>query len=391
MRYVAQRATTGEWITRDLTLGEGERVRELSSGGSMSFTVSPELRQEFHTDGRKVLDDWGTIIYACDEYSGQIRQAGIIAPPQEHDADGQRITCVGFAGYPQGLIRTSTYSAANNAAGHETCPPNPLTPGFHAAHIQIDPLRAFRDQWAWMQAEPNSDLGVTVVGDRLTSPVRIGNNEEPYRLEWFEAPDLGAAMDTLASDTPFDYAEEHEWADAAKSAVTHRVRIGYPRLGRERTDLSFVQGVNIVDVVPANTSDIYANDVIAIGNGEGSTTVWSRATVNDGRLRRTRVLTDKTVTDSKVLDKRTRETLLRVSPTLDVATVTIREHRHAPISALSIGDDITVQFTLPSLGEDVALKVRVLSIGEADEAPGLAVLGVQRSSAFVYNPQESLS
>ena len=40
---------------------------------------------------------------------------------------------------------------------------------------------------------------------------------------------------------------------------------------------------------------------------------------------------------------------------------------------------------------DISIKVRVLSIGESDDMPGVALLGVQRSNAFNYNPLETVS
>jgi hypothetical protein len=101
------------------------------------------------------------------------------------------------------------------------------------------------------------------------------------------------------------------------------------------------------------------------------------------------VLTNKTITDPYVLTTSARAALARLSPGLDLTTVVIKDHLNARISDIDLGDDILVRSYLPNYG-DVTVKVRVLSIGESDNAPGFAVLGVQNSSAFDYNPVESV-
>ena len=220
------------------------------------------------------------------------------------------------------------------------------------------------------------------------TPDPIGDNENPYRLEWFESPDLGAAIDDLATNTPFDYVEDH-WFKT-ETTVAHRITVAWPRAGTFRDDLRFALGENIIDTVPVSTSEEYANDIIGIGNGEGATLVYGRAAVSDGRLRRTRTLTDKTITNVATLQSRIQRALMTVSPTLDLSTVTIKDHPNARIKSINVGDDIRVMTYLPTYG-DVDMWVRVLSIGESDDVPGVAVLGVQRSTAFDYNPLEGLS
>jgi hypothetical protein len=198
-------------------------------------------------------------------------------------------------------------------------------------------------------------------------------------------------MDTLAGQTPFDYLEEHTWADPGRrDFVTHTVRLGHPRLGRARDDLRFVEGENIITKVTAGSSDNYANDVIGIGNGDGAEMIHSQATVDDGRLRRTKFITDKTITRQTHMDDVTRNHLLRLSPALDVTEVVIAESRNAPIGAIMLGDDIEVQVRIEAYG-NVRMWLRVLSITEADEESGFAVLGTQRSSAFLYNPTTEVS
>jgi hypothetical protein len=305
-------------------------------------------------------------VYAADD-DGRIRNGGIFVDATYEDA-ALRANCPGFATYPHGYIYTDQRLWGPNSASPVLAHP--------------DPLVIVQDHWNWIQTQQDSDLGVQVVGD-LKSTVRIGSYEEPYRLVSWEVPDLGAEIDNLAQATPFDYVEEHAWVDPdTRQAVSHTIRLGWPRLGG-RSSLRFAEGENIIAPLTAATSaGGFANDVIGIGNGEGRSMVQSRSTVRDGRLRRQRVVTDKTRGQAS-MDRLTQAIRLRSADTLDIASVTVRDHPNAPLSALEVGDDIWVEGTVPAYG-DVELWVRVLSITE-DDTGDVAVLATTRSSAFIYS------
>lgn len=366
MRYLAYRAGTGEWISRDLPLTDVERTTNLSGPASITATITPELRQAWHTDGMRVLEEWATVIVAADDDHGRVRGCGIFTEAQYED-ETLTATIMGFAGYPQGYL----YGTSKNW-------------GPTGSLARPDPIVIYRDLWDYINSQVDSDLGVVVVGP-ASSTVRVGTNEEPWRLRWWEAPDLGQKMDELASGTPFDYVEEHVWTDAAQQSMIHRIRLGWPRLGTRRNDLRFASGENIIAAVPAATSSgTFANDWLGIGNGEGSTMALARSTVRNGRLRRTRVVTDKT------LRKDALQTLVtglmeRTKESLDIATITINaRHRNAPLGALDLGDDIFVEAEIPSLGGEVRMWVRVTAITE-DEAGDTATLTTSRSSNFLYS------
>lgn len=367
MRYLAYRVGTGEWISRDLPLSDVERTRNLSGPDNITATITPELRQEFHTDGMRVLEEWGTVIVAADDRAGQVRNCGIFTDASYED-ESLTATIMGFTGYPHGYY----YGDSRNWG-----------PDTGLKLLRPDPLVVYRDLWDWIQAQPDSDLGVVVVGD-LSSTARVGTYAEPYRLRSWEVPDIGEAMDTLASGTPFDYAEEHAWADNDQDELVHRVRLGWPRLGTTRRDLRFASGENIIAAVPAaTTAGTFANDVLGIGNGEGSTMALAHATVRNGRLRRTRVVTDKTLRQA-ALQELTTSIRERTSQTLDITAVQINaRHKNAPLSNLDLGDDIYVQTRIASFG-DVRMWVRVTAITE-DETGDTATLTTSRSSNFLYS------
>lgn len=377
MKYLARRLTGDRaWLHNDLPLTQVSRTRSLSGPGGISATIEPELREVWAEDGMRVIEDWGTIVYAMDDEKPDkpIVAHGIVVPPSNWTEAAHSLTCLGVAGYPHGMIY-----GESRIWGPEAPPKGSVsTP----AVPRPDPLRIVQDLWDYLQAQQDSDLGVTLVGD-LASSVRIGSYEEPYRLRWFEVPDIGEEIDRLAGSTPFDYVEDVAWTDATMTDVAHRIEIGWPRLGRQRDDLRFVQGENIVGTVPADSLDTYANDVVGIGNGEGQTMVMSRSTVRDGRIRRTKTVTDKTLGQYD-LNRLTVTSRERVTREPDIQSITVKDSPSAPLTAINPGDDIYVQVHIPAYGPLNGWS-RVLAITEADHADE-ATLSLRRSSAFLYSP-----
>lgn len=363
MRYHVQRITTRKWLTRDLELHEGVTTRALSSPGGIAGVIAPEMREYEAADGLLLLEPWASVVYA--EESGTIRGAGIVTD-QSFDGPENSLDLPGFTYYPQQLLYSDSWPQEGR---------DPEWPG-----TQIDPTDAMRHLWQHVQSFPDGDLGMVV--DATTTDVRIGDNADPYRLRWWENVDVGAEIDSLASETPFDYDEVHRWTDN-KGDVTHRLRIGYPRLGRRRTDLRFVEGENVTNVVPIeHLADKFANEIIGIGEGEGSRMAYHRVRRRDGRLRRTRSVTDKTASQRRI--ERISETELRRGETIeDIGSLEINDHPNARIAEIQPGDDILADVLSPHLGR-VRIWVRVLAIAEADNGY-TATLSTQRSSDFVYS------
>lgn len=384
MRYLARRVLTGEWIDRDLPLSGVERARVLSGPGTLTCSIEPELRKAKHSDGLRVLEDWGTVIYAVDDDQGNaIVGHGLVVPATTYEEAATRLTCAGMSTYPHGFIYDDAKVWGPRAEVLRKKDKNGNVVQEYVSPIERpDPLQIVQDLWGHVQSFPNSKLGVRLVGN-LKSTVRIGTNEEPYRLRWWEQPDVGQEIDSLATKTPFDYIEEVGWTDATMTAVDHRIRIGWPRLGTDRGDLRFALGENIIESTPVGTPEGYANDVRFIGNGTGSTMKSGRSTVIDGRLRRTRIVTDKTVrTDSEAntLARIYREKMTQ-RPQID--TIRIKDHPNARITAINPGDGIYVQTEVASYGE-INEWCRVLSITQGEDS-AYATLSLAPNSAFVYN------
>lgn len=367
-RYIAQRATTGEFLELELPLRRDELRWDLSGPGALRGTVSPDTGVLRAPDGRLLLEEWGTLIYA--EADGQIRWGGIVVASAFNGAEWG-IECAGFATYPHGIPFAGEYSK-----------------------IGVDPALIVADLWQHVQSYADGNLGVTVGGAK--TPVRLGTEPRevsfttadgedvsfqagPYELNWWEAPDCGSEIDSLAQETPFDYTEDHSWDG---DTIKHEIVLGYPRLGRRRTDLSFIQGDNVTSVVtPESNGEDFANSVLGLGAGEGAGSVHRTTAVRDGRLRRTHVFTAKDVSSTARMDALIRDQLQRRQNTLEIKSVTVTDHPNARIGSWSVGDDVLIQASIPWLG-DVDLWCRITAWTLASETT--ATLTLARSDSFIY-------
>lgn len=350
-RYIAQRALTGEFLELDLPMERDELSWTLSGAGSLRGTVTPDIGRLRADDGSLLLEEWGTLIYA--EADGEIRWGGILVS-STFEGEAWTIEAAGFATYPHGLPYVGDFSK-----------------------VAIDPADAFREIWTHIQSHPDGDLKVTV--DGTPTKIRLGTKEEPYALSWWETPDCGSEIDSLVRDAPFDFIERHTWSG---ETITHSIDIGYPRHGRKREDLAFVQGDNVVSLVTfTRDGDDFANEVVGLGAGEGRKGLRSTVAVRDGRLRRAAVYTDKGITSSARLDSRIKDELAERQNLLDIREITVHNHPNAKIGAWNLGDDILVQATVPWLG-DVDLWCRITSWSLQGE--DIAVLTLTRSDSFRY-------
>lgn len=136
-------------------------------------------------------------------------------------------------------------------------------------------------------------------------------SREPYKLAWWEQPDCGEELERLAMETPFDWRERHTW-NADKSAVTHRLQLGYPTIGVRHDTERLMPGVDLVmNPQVYRGGDEFANAVVAIGAGEGRKTRRASNSVDDDRLRRVATVTAKNARRVKRLEALAKDERLR--------------------------------------------------------------------------------
>lgn len=338
-RFIAQRTNTKTFLHWDLPLIDAEPRWELAGSAVWDAYIAPDVGEGVALDGLPLIDEWGTIIHL--EVDGLIRGSWYVETI-DYEGARQKVGLIGVAGYPHGTVARVEWS-----------------------RIQIDPAQVVRDLWTHIQTYPDGRCGVTVVG---ATPVKIGTPEEdvkfttgegkdvdfkagPYKVSEVDGTDIGREIDDLAGDTPFDYTVESAW-NADKSDVLHTVTIHYPKAGRRRLDLSFVQGENIIrEVEPDGVGDEWASEIIGIGAGEGVGALRRSVGVVTHRLRRTRVIRAKDVRVEARLDRIISDELATVQGRAVPRRLVVRPHENAAIGAWQLGDEILVQARVPHLGQ----------------------------------------
>lgn len=354
---------SGEIIHPDLPLADVEIEDMLSGHNSLTGTISPEFASLIADDGRPLLDEYGTAIWA--EESGNIHGGGILVD-SGFSGPQWSLTCTGLTGYLEDL----PYAGAT-------------------FFVEEDPLNIFRHIWTHTQAQPGSNVGLEV--DPLLTGLKIGRELEqvefdtqsgpvsfeagPYKLAWYQTHNLADNADGLASDTPFDWHEEHYWVG---DVLHHRLRLGYPVLGRRRADLRFVIGEN-VHVIPDVDRDgsEYADEVWVLGAGEGSAMKRGVARANINKLRRVAVVADPSLRSQTGVNAAAQREV-KYRNTLDtISSVIVRDHPHADIGSVQVGDEVLVEG--PTGWIDVNTWYRVISRTIKPFSPDRMELSLLRS------------
>jgi hypothetical protein len=195
---------------------------------------------------------------------------------------------------------------------------------------------------ALKQAKATESTRKTAYNNAVSARKDLREGEAvPYRLVWWETDDLGQAIDDLAASTPFDYRVLH--GGDPDTQITHRLELGYPRLGRRLHELSFIEGVNITQTPSLTYGDDYADEVVVLGAGEGRAMVrgtWSKPT---DRLRRVAVVESKGTRHKDAATKLAEQEVKLRAPEPEIDdSIEVLDHPNAPIGTYAPGDEILV-------------------------------------------------
>jgi hypothetical protein len=322
-RVLTQNALTGAWLATALPLGDLEYGDELNGPGSLSGTLAPRLL----SSDPSVVDPGNTFIYV--ESGGQLQWGGLVWDVR---ATGSQYA-IEAASWSSYLQKRFDFDGEHGGRGPYT---------------YADRCQVIRNIWTYAQAIADGDLGVVV--DSTTSTSKIGTPDDVYHSNWWENPCLGDQVDDLVSgDASPDYTCATAW-NAAKTDVVKRIRLGWPRLGARRTDVTFASGVNIIEEPEdALSGDDYAQVVMAAGSGEGRSRLRQTSAIRNNRLRLEAVLDLPDVNGNDILKTRAsrertwRQTTVRGS----VDQITVRDTPSAPFGAYQIGDDVFVRVNNP--------------------------------------------
>jgi hypothetical protein len=374
-RVIVQEILTGEIVDWDLPVSEDfSYTRQLSSPTVMEGEFKPEIIsvQDLGLDG---FAYWLHV-----EIDEEIRASAIFLPPR-YEGSSLSFSAEGAAAIPHYITWTGTYSA-----------------------IGVDPFVVVRNIWNHIQSNPRSNFGVVISnnlsGRTLGTPATTEKTTdstgtvterevpaEPYELQWWEAPNCGEEIDSLADQTPFDFKERVVW-NADRTDVLHYIDLAYPRMGSPKPDLLFNEE-NILEIVPLQEpEDIYASEVIVIGSGEGADTIRGYAAENfANRVRKTYVHTDKSITTKARADAVAKSELgIRRGRLFEISEIVVRaKHDNASIGEYDLGDDIWIEVDVPWLNTIYGSWYRIISITHQPSYDHLRI-GVSRADSFRYPP-----
>ncbi|MFB7867365.1 hypothetical protein [Streptomyces sp. NPDC056069] len=320
-RVLTQHALTGEWLSQALPLDKLEYGPELSGPGSLTGLLAPKLIAQ----NLSAVDPGNTFIYV--ETDDQITWGGLIWDVRPKGSS-LSLEAASWSSY---LQRRHDLHGRLDGRGPYT---------------YADRCQVIRDIWAYAQSVTDGNLGVVV--DTTTSASTVGTPSDPYTFNAWETPNLGERMDDLVSGsaTP-DYTCTAEW-NTDGTAVVKRIRLGWPRLGARRTDISFVSGVNVVEDPEITLgADNYAQVVVASGAGDGSAKRRQTSAVRDGRLRMEHVLDLPDIRANDVLAARAAAERTARQRLGTVDQVVVRDTPAAPIGSWQVGDDIYTRIYNP--------------------------------------------
>lgn len=327
MRYYALRIMSGEMVHTSLPLAAPRFSRKLKGGGSlrghMDPAVNAELRTEKHDDGLPVLWPWATWILAEDN-GGHLQWGGPLIHPVRQDSR-YNIECGGIMAW---LNRQYWL-------------------GGPYRKTRVDPLQVVRDLVANVQASPEANIGLVV--DDTTSDLRIGEPAQGDRdarpvefVEW-ETPKIGREINNLATSEPgFDYREEVRWLDRNAQTVEFRIRLGFPRLGTRRHELTFDTQWNLGPEGQIGDGDYYAQTVVGVGKGQGRDMVGPIVeSVPTPLVPRVMAVADhKTVGREEQLRKLVRAETTARTVMSRIPRVPVRDTPHAPLGSWHVGDEV---------------------------------------------------
>ena len=366
-RYLLQRFNGNGWgdfLHTELPLRDVSITLGVNSTDELTAKVSPALASLRGDDGLPLFDEWGTAVWA--ENDGDIRGGGVLTTSQLAGPEWS-LRCIGLAGYPYGMPYT----------------------GSGYLGVEVDPMDTWRAAWDHMQTQPGGNLELQIsavksglkVGTKLeqieydTESGPISFESGPIKMNWYDTHDLGDFIADLATATPFEYREKHWWEG---SEIKHALEAGYPRLGRRLTDMRFALGENIL-ASPTIDRDgsKYASDALVLGAGNGRTMIKGYAHNDTGKIRRVVLEEKKSLKTIASANSRAQALVKAALVSGSVSSVILRNHSHAPVTAIKPGDEIPLN--LSDDWTDQLLWCRVNSIQLNPDASDDATLSVVRS------------
>lgn len=373
-RILATRFLTGEVLHNDLDVLAHSTTRELNGPGGVFGRVSPTVARLRGRDGRRLLEPWTTGLYCVDDTTWEIISHGLVTSVADEGAQ-RDFFAPGLTNVPNGQPFLGTYDADDFE----------------------DPVTIYRALIAHLAAFPGGNLGLNVDAD--PTYLVVGSGGEPFQIIQTEYRDVGATMSQLLEASMIDYTERAEFVGSVNASssppIRHSVRLGFPRLGGNKTlTHRFTEGENVSDVSEVvYGGEDQSEDITVIGAGEGWAQVddglVARGATFTGRVRRAKVVSDPSLQTPAQVEMRLKNELAAATGSAQIEGFTVIDHPNAPINSLHPGDDIILTYYSDHHGQDQSDYLRIVTIEESSETPGRATIACARSDSFTYMPPDN--
>lgn len=357
-RFYAQRAVSKQWLDTDVELNDMEMSWMLSGPCSGKANIPVGMNKVLAgDDGRPVFGKWDTILYG--EEDSLLSWVGICydATP---DKDKLNLEFIGSTGWLQGVDYDKRYAVwqtdafdvvrhliatanatpggldiipSNNDSGlflgDAQPPPEPVKP----IRKQGQTLQQYYDTKAYKDWKTAHDAWKEKYGER-----------EFFEIAWWEAPYIGEEIDSLATEVGFDYRERYAWADRANLVPRMFLDLNVNMVNR-RSDIAFVDGMNLAAPLEPAAKDIkFANNIIALGAGEGRAMVRARVGRQDGRLYQAQYTQHKTIKNQpRLRSLADADFRLHNDSAPQIGALRVWDiEGYTPLKTLMVGDEIQV-------------------------------------------------
>lgn len=417
VRFIAQDIRTRKFRDQDLPLVDPVITYTLSGATVIKANLKAGYRlSDFGLDG------WATWIQA--DQGGELVAEGILLPGAVGDA-GYDLTAVGFTAYPQGMTywgessliqadpadvvrliwqHLQSFPDAQLGVTVDATTKTPVTVGV-PAHQDLDEAGkpAYDDTIesapsdadgtaptpndTIVSTSTNADTGVITVtyadGSKLVRRPRVVE-ETPYVLAWYADTDCGQEISTLCQAGGIEYLEQVAWTPD-RSGVVRNLRLGYPRIGRRRTDLRCALGEALIAQFPLDEPpEQYAGEIQTRGMGEGRDAVRGLAGgPHPTRVRRAVTLTDQTIQKPEQAVANSQAEATRRAPAVTIGELhLVADHPQMQRGAYVCGDEVLV------VGDDdfaghIELWHRIESYDWLPDS-NLVVAKTRRAEQFAY-------
>lgn len=203
-----------------------------------------------------------------------------------------------------------------------------------------------------------------------------------FKMLWWDGAECNRLIDEICAAAGLDFVEWSGW-NADRTKILKEIRVGWPRVGRRRSDIRFEQGVNVaVEFEPVLDGDLYANSVVGLGAGEGRKALRRQVSYTEpGRVRRARFVDRKGVKRADVMLAELQSEIVTSRMLPEVEDITVVGSALAPYRSWTLGDDVLLTWTTERSGTQRVWH-RIIEIQGNGE--GQDELRLQRSDRFVY-------